>query len=237
MDKQLRDQLKHDKFVEEVGHTVEYLSEHKAAVRKYGVFGAIALVAIIGIWAFLSYQRSARQEAFSAAQSILEATAGEPQPNAPPPQYKTEAEKQEAALKALNDVATKHSGSREGLLALLQAGTIYCDQGREADCEKALQQVANGGDSDVASLGKLSLATFYNAQGKAAQAETLLRQLVSSPTPMVSKEQAEIALARTIMSSKRDEAKKILEGLQSSTRSPVSRAAVAAMGELVASQK
>jgi predicted negative regulator of RcsB-dependent stress response len=236
LDKQLRDQIKHDKFVEEVGHTFEYLSEHKSAVQKYGMIGAAVVLVIVAAWGYIGWQRSSRQDALRAAQAVMEASVGDQQ-QGPGLHFKTKAEKEEAALKALTEVGSKHSGSREGLLAMLQAASIYCDQGREADCEKALQQVANGSDAEVASLGKLSLATYYNSKGNTAQAETLLRQLVDRPTSMVSKEQAQITLARTIGATKRDEAKKILEGLQGSNRSPVSRAAVTAMGELMANQK
>ncbi len=228
MDKQLREQLKHDKFVEEVGHTVDYLSAHRDAVRKYGMAaGALVLVAI-GIWTFLGWQRGARRDDLRKAQSILEAQTGDV--------YKTIADKDAAALKAFNDMASKYSGSREGTIAQLQAATLLCDQGKEADCEKALQTAAASGDAEGASLGKLSLATYYQAQGKNDQAEPLLRQLMDRPTAMVSKEQATIALARLIGKTKNAEARKLLEGLQSSTRPPVSRAAVAAMGELSAAK-
>ncbi len=229
MDKQLREQLKHDKFVEEVSHTVDYLSTHGDAVRKYGFVAGGVLVLILGAWLFLGWQKSARQEDLRKAQAILEAVPGDT--------YKTPADKDAAALKAFTDVAAKHSGSREGTIAQVQAATLLCDQGKEAECEKALQAAANSSDADSASLGKFSLATFYQAQGKADQAETILRQLMDRPTPMVSKEQATIALARVIGKSKGAEAKKLVEGLQSSPRPPVNRAAVALMGELASSGK
>lgn len=229
MDKQLREQLKHDKFVEEVGHTVDYISTHKDTVQKYGLaIGAVVLL-LAGGWAFFSYQRSARQEDLRKAQAILEAPTGDV--------YKSVGEKDAAALKALTEVAQKHSGSREGTIAQLQAATLLCDQGKEAECEKGLQAAANSGDTEAASLGKFALANYYQSAGKIDETEKLLRGLMDHPTAMVSKEQATLALARAIAKTKPADAKKLAEGLQSSTRPPVSRAAVGLVGELMTASK
>ena len=83
-----------------------------------------------------------------------------------------------------------------------------------------------------AELGRQALAQVYASQGKPADAEKLLRELIASPTPTVTKEQATIVLGQLLASSKPDEARKLLEPLRTSTRSAVSRAAITASGAI-----
>lgn len=232
MDKQLREQIKHDRFVEEVSHTVEYLSGHRDLVKKWGGVAAAVLVAVLAGWFYMNSQKSARQEDIRKAYAVADASVGE-QPG-PGQHFKTQAEKDAAILKAFNEVAAKHAGTREGYIAMMHAAEAACDQGKEADCETAFRKIADGSDADMSALAKLSLATLYSGQGKQDQAEALLRQLVDRPTALVSKEQAQITLARTISRTKPADARKILETLQKdgADRPGVSRTAIAALGDL-----
>ncbi|MBL8174783.1 MAG: tetratricopeptide repeat protein [Bryobacterales bacterium] len=232
MDKQLREQIKHDKFVEEVTHTVDYLQGHKAQVKKYGGVVAAVLVVAAGIYGFMNYQASKRQDDLRQATLVQDAFVGPQNPNGGLA-YATQAEKDVAALKAYSDVASKHSGSREGDLARYSAATLLCDTGKLAECEAGFKQVAASSDKNTSSLGKLSLATLYLAQKKGEQAEPLLRELVANPTAVVSKEQAQIALARAILKTKRQEAEIILKSLQALDRPAVTRAAVGVLGEMM----
>ena len=235
MDKQLREQLKHDKFVEEVGHTVHYLSDHKAAVQKYGGIAVGVLVLAIGVYGFMSWRESSRQEDLRQAALTLDAFIGDQSPTGGLA-FKTQAEKDAAILKAMTEVANKHEGSKEGQLAQMYATQQLCDQGKLAECESGMRKIASGGDQNVASLAKLSLAELLLAQGKAGEAETIARELVNNPTAVVSKEQGQLALARAIAKSKPQEAQMILQALQALDRPAVTRAAVALMGEVMGQQ-
>ncbi len=232
MDKQLRQQIKHDKFVEEVTHTVDYLQDHRAQVKKYGGIAAAVLVVAVGAYSFMNYQASKRQEELRQAALTLDAFVG-PQNPTGGQAFPTQADKDAAALKAFSEVATKHSGSREADLARYQASTLLCDTGKVAECEAGMKQVAASSDKSIASLGKFSLATLYTAQGKTDQAEPHFRDLVNNPTPVVSKEQAQIGLARAIQKTKRQEAEIILKSLQALDRPAVTRAAVGVLGEMM----
>ena len=231
MDKQLRNQIKHDKFVEEVTHTVGYLQQHQDQVKKYCVVAAAVLVVIIGIYAFLNYRQSQRQEALRQATLVLDGFVG-PQNPAGGLAYPTQSEKDAAALKAFSEVATKHNGTREGDMARYYASIQLCDAGKLAECEAGFKQVVGSSDKNVASLGKLSLATLYTAQKKSEQAEAIFRELVNNPTAVVSKEQAQIGLARAIQQTKPQEAQIILKSLQGLDRPAVTRAAVGVLGEM-----
>lgn len=235
MDKQLRHQIKRDRFVEEVGHTVSYLSEHRDAVKKYGALALGVVIIAVGIYAYTSYQRRARQNAIRQAAIILDGVVGEQNPTGGPV-FKTQADKDSAALKAFSEIAAKYAGSREGLLARFYTGNLLCDMSKIKECEAAFLEVSKGGDANIASLGKLSLATLYGAQNRSSEAEALLRELVNNPTPVVSKEQAQLVLARTIQKSKPQEARMLLESLQALDRPAITRAAVGILGEMLNQQ-
>ena len=229
MDRAHRRELKHDKFVEQVGHTVEYASEHKSQVLKYlGIALGLAIAALAAYW-YTSHQHSKRQAELTEALRVMDAQIGPPSEFVV--SFPTEQDKQKAVEKALTDVANKYSGDREGLIARYFLGVTYADQGKLNDAEKQLKQVAESGKDDYASQAKLSLAQIYDAQGKQGDAEKLLRSVIDDPTILVSKEQATIALARLKARTSPAEARKLLEPLRTE-RGPVSRAAITMLSEL-----
>lgn len=230
MDRITRKELKRDKFALEVEHTVEYVAEHRKAVIRYSVIGAAVLIAILAFFAYRRQQQGVRQEALTSALEIQQAVVG-PAPNEFIRAYPTEQAKNEAASKALADLAAKYSGSEEGVIAEYYLGTNAADQGKIAEAEKWLKDVADSGGANYASLAKLTLADVYKAQGKLGEGESLLRSLIAKPTDFVSKEQATIALADLIAASKPAEARKLLEPLRTE-RSSISRVAISKMGEL-----
>ncbi|MBK7930554.1 MAG: hypothetical protein IPJ98_24705 [Bryobacterales bacterium] len=60
MDKVTRHDLKTDRFVEEVGHTVEYVSTHKDLVARYGGIAVVVVLLIAGGWYWRGKQAETR---------------------------------------------------------------------------------------------------------------------------------------------------------------------------------
>ncbi len=145
--------------------------------------------------------------------------------------YPTEAAKSEAADKAFKSFITKYSGSEEAIVAASYLGALASDKGNLADAEKYFQQVADFGDYNYSSMGKLSLAQVYLSTGRTADAEKLLRSLYDKPSLFVSKEQASIALARALAVSKPAEARKLLEPLRTE-RPAISQVAITLLSQL-----
>jgi TolA-binding protein len=222
--------LKHDKFVEQVGHSVEYAAEHKSQFAKYGAAVLGVLVLGLGWYFYSNSQAAARQQALREAMRIQEAQIG-PGGNEYVVSFATQAEKDTALAKAFTDVATKYSGSDEGAIAQYFLGISAADQGKLPEAEKHLKAAVDAADEVYASQAKLSLAQVYEATGRVPDAEKLLRSMISDPTILVSKEQATVALARTIAKTNPAEARKLLEPLRQE-RGPVSRAALSALGEI-----
>jgi predicted negative regulator of RcsB-dependent stress response len=222
--------LKHDRFAEEVQHSVEYLGEHRKQVTRYGIAALIVVLLVAGYYFFSQRQHSQRHEALKEALRIQEAAVGGGSSEFVK-SFPTQAEKDKAVVKAFTDLASKHPGTDVGYIAKYYLGIVNSDQGRLQDAEKYLKEVSADGPSEYAALANYSLAMIYDSQGKGAEAEKILRGLLARPTMLVSKEQATVSLAKVIARNKPDEARKLLEPMRTE-RSAVSRAAIQAMSEL-----
>ena len=231
MDKVHRHNLKHDKFVEQVGHTVEYATDHRSQVIKWGGIGLAAIVIAVGGYVFVEHQASVRAEDLNAAMRVQDAQIGPANASEFVQSFPTQAEKTIAVSKALTSVMQKYPSKREGLIARFYLGVLSADQGKVLEAENFWKPITEAGDADYASQAKLSLAQLYETQGRAADAEKLLRSVLDHPTIMVSKEQAAIALAHALARTKPEEARKLLEPLRTE-RSAVSRMAITALGEM-----
>lgn len=230
MDRVHRHELKHDKFVEQVGHTVEYAAEHKQQVVRWTVIGIVALFVILGVYWYTRYQAGQRQEAFRQAIRMQEGQVGAN--NSPYfVTFATEAEKQKAVDKAWSDLANQYSGSAEAAIAHYYMGVNAADRGNTQDAEKHFKTVVDSGKDAYASQAALALAQIYDSTGRTADAEKVLRGLIDDPTIMVSKEQATIALAQILAKSRPADARKLLEPLRTE-RGAVSRAAITLLSEL-----
>lgn len=237
MDKAHREELKHDKFVEKVGHTVEYAVAHKSQVKLYTILGLALLVAGFGTYFYMQSQENARQSELQAAFRIGEApVSGDPMGDTADLKFNTADERSKAYEKALRDVVSKYPTKREGYIAKFLLATTIADRGNVQEAEKLLRDVADNADKEYASQAKLSLGQLLAAQDRTADAEKILRDLMNSPTLMVSKEQATLALARAISKSKPEEARKLLEPLRGHERSTVSRNVLTTISELPAAK-
>lgn len=236
MDRLTRKELKTDKFAQEVGHTVEYVGEHRRQVMLYG--GIALAVVVLGAagYFYRNHQHQQREAALREAILIQQAAVG-PAPNPMVRAYPTKAEKDQAAEKAFAEVAARYDGSEEAAYALYMLGNLAMDQGRPADAVKRYQAVLDQGQPIYASLAKMTLADIYANEGKLNQAEPLLRSVIEKPTALVSKEQATIELARLLAAAKPDEARKLLEPLRTSERQAVSRTAISELSNVSAPRK
>jgi predicted negative regulator of RcsB-dependent stress response len=226
-----RKELKSDKFVSEVGHTVEYVSEHRRQVIRYAIVGAVVLVLVLLFFGYRSQQRTARQSAMKAAEEIPKSPVGPPRPDSPKT-YATDQERDSAAAKAFSDLVAKYPGSNEAIEAEYYLGVGAAGQNKLLEAEKWLKDVSDSGNANYASLAKLVLADLYRSQGKLAEAEKLLRALMAQPSDFVSKDVATVTLAQLLVSTRPQEARKLVEPLMATNRPAIGRAAAAVMGEL-----
>lgn len=235
MDRAHRHTLKHDKFVEQVGHTVEYAAEHKREFVRWSIAAIVVVAVVLGVYFYTKWQSNVRQDELRTALRTQDAQIS-PTPSDYFVTFPSEAEKSKAVEKAFTDLAAKYSGKPEGLIARYYLGINSADKGNIQEAEKHLKEVAESGNDEYSSQAKLSLAHLYEGTGRIADAEKMMRSVMNDPTILVSKEQATIALARILAKSRPDEARKLLEPLRTE-RGPVSRAALTAIGEIPAAAK
>lgn len=230
MDRLTRHELKTDKFVEEVGHTVHFLEEHRQAIIRYG---SLALALIVIAAAVYGYTRTKRAERQLALGKVLE-TYNAPVMDPPPAEiraFRTEEDKNQAIVKGCNELVQKYAGSDEAALATYLLGTNAADQGDLDAAERYLKRAAEDASREYASLAQFALAQLYVSRGKEAEAEKLLRALADKPTVLVTKEQATLKLAEVLLKSRPDEARKLAAPLQSRPGA-VGRSAIAILAQL-----
>ena len=220
---ELKEQLQHDHFTDAVSDIVTYaLSNRKIFTRWIAAFVAVLVLAGAAFW-YSSYKRSLRQQDLQAAFAILDAQVG------PANQYTktfpTQEAKTQASIKALSDLVAKYGGSREGLIAQYYLGTLKAQKGDMKGAESDLRRVANS-HSECAVLAKIALAQVYAGENRISEAQPLLRSVVNKPTDLVSKAQAEILLAHLEETTNLQDAKKILQSLETPNQRPAITRAV-----------
>lgn len=225
-----RKELKSDKFAAEVGQTVEFFTQHRTQVIRYGAIALAVVVIAAGIYFYRKHQSSVREAELAAAVRIQETLIGQTGV-AGVATYPTQAEKDKHAIKAFTDLEQRYPGTEEALVARYYLGAIAADRGNLAEAEKSFKQVVDSGDKAYGPLAKLALAEICFATNRVAEGEKLLRPLLDNPSVFVSKEQASIALARGLERSRPQEARKLLEPLRTA-RPAVSQTAIAALGEV-----
>lgn len=238
MDRLTRKELKSDRFALEVQHSVEYVSDHRRQVIRWGGVAAAVVVIAVGVFVYRSYQHTQRQEALTAALKISNANVGQPNPANPDIlTFPTAADRTKAMNKAFGDIIAKYSGSNEAAVAEFTLAVNASDEGNSAEAEKRLKVVIDSGNDQYGSLAKLSLAQLYGSQGKIADGEKLLQSVIDHPTILVSKEQAQISLAELLGPTDPARARKILEPLRSNPRPNISGKAISALSELSTPKK
>jgi predicted negative regulator of RcsB-dependent stress response len=231
VDRVTRKDLKRDKFALEVQHGLEYVSGHRRTMIRYGLIGAAVVLLVLGFYFYLRHESSLRQEALEAAMRIENATIG-PAQTEYAIAYPTDADRSKAARKAWSDVASKYSGTDEGVVAEYFLGAHAADDGNLSEAQRRFQAVIDSGKTEYVSFAKLAMAQLYASQGKVAEGKKLIQSLIDHPTALVSKEAATIALAHIVATTDCDGARKLLEPLRGNERSEVSQAAIRALGDL-----
>jgi lipopolysaccharide biosynthesis regulator YciM len=197
---------------------------------QWGIAAGVVLALGCGIWWYMSYQRSLRQQDLSAALSIMDASVGPSNDYAKT--YATEDAKQQALIQALSGVVKKDAGSREGRIAQYYLGALKARTNDVKGAESDLRAVADS-KSETSPLAKIALAQLYVGQNRLAEAQGLLRSLINSPTDLVSKAQAQILLAQLTQTTDPKESKAVLQSIDKTARQ---RAAVSRAAETLSAQ-
>ncbi len=217
VDQQTKAALKQDKFVETTAHGLSWASQNRRSVITTTVLLLAIIVVLVGGAVLYNHRCEEASTAFGAAMQAYQT------PLAPPGQavpagvktFPSVLDRAKAANSMFVDVANRYGLTPDGRVALYFAGLTYVAAGQNANAESTLKKVADGWNSDLASLAKLSLAQLYRQTGRDPLAIELYNQLDAKPTSTVPAGLAKLQLAELYESEgKTAEAKKIYAALK-----------------------
>lgn len=197
MDQQTKAALKQDQFVNTTTHGIEWASENRRTVMiSAGIVLAVIVVIVVGAVIYNS-RSDAATVAFGNAMQAYQTPLAVPSQPAPPgvKTFNTAAERAKAANGMFLQVADQYGATPDGKNARYFAGLTYIEAGQPQQAEDTLKKIANGWNSDLAGLAKLSLADLYRSNGRYQEAIDLLNQLAAKPTTTVPAGLAKLQLA------------------------------------------
>jgi TolA-binding protein len=180
MDRQTRRDLKHDKFVDEVGALSSRARDNQRLLLTIAVVAVVIAVAIYGIYFYRTTREQKAQDTLAqgieAMDSPLVATAPG-QPTMPNAKYHTEAERTAAAEKFFKDVQTTYSGSSASDVANLYLARIQAGKGDAKAARTLLEQFVNEHPKNVlAQAARYDLYQLRIENGEAQQVSNELDQ-------------------------------------------------------------
>jgi len=212
MDRITRKTLKTDKFATEVTESVEYLSEHRRQAFTYG--GAIVAALALGTGIFFYLQRRGEASHEALAKALVTERALVTEEERPGRvTFKTEAAKNNQALREFETVVRNFPRAKEGRIARYYIGLTQFQLGQQDQAQKELEKLAGESNDGLASLARLALTDVYTSMGKDAEARKIYDYLVKNPTDLVSENRALLAKAQYLTARNPEEARKLLNDL------------------------
>jgi TolA-binding protein len=185
MDRQHRRDLKHDKFVDELGTLSSRARQNQRLLLALTAALVIGSALVYGIFFFRSNREQKAQDALAVAietiDSPLQAPAGQQTPGA---KFKTEAERTSAAEKQFKDVQTKYPSSDAADVANLYLGRIEASRGDAIAARKRLQDFVNEHPSSVlVGAARYSLYQLRIENGEAGKVASELQTEIAKADP------------------------------------------------------
>ena len=199
MDRQHRHDLKHDKFVDEIGAlSVRARANQRMLLTLALVVLAVALIGS-GIFFYRSNREKTAQAALSTAIGTAEATVGDQRPpNATGPHFKTEAERMTAAEKQFRDVQSQFPGTHAADVASLYVARILAGKGDIKGARTLLEDFV--GDHEDNILGRSARFSLYQLRienGEAAQMSKELEEELKKAEPVLPGDSLLVLLAQS----------------------------------------
>ncbi|MGA8807824.1 MAG: tetratricopeptide repeat protein [Thermoanaerobaculia bacterium] len=188
MDRQQRRDLKHDKFVDEIGSLSTRAKENQRVL--FTIAAAAVLLAVLGygIYFYRANREEKAQIALGAAidtmeSPLLAAPGAQPVPGA---KFKTEPERTAAAEKQFKDVETAHGGTDAADVASLYLARIAADKGDVPSARTRLQKFVSDHPKHVLVAGaRYSLYRLRIDGGEAPQVAQELQTEIAKPDPLL----------------------------------------------------
>jgi len=187
MDRQHRHDLKHDKFVDEIGALSVRARANQRMLLTIG--GAVVVIAAIafGLYFYRANREEGAQQGLATAIETAEASIGETKPEGSTgPHFKTEAERNAAAEKAFTDIRSKWSGTDAADIAGLYLARMAVAKGDVKTARTHLEAFVNDhGDNILVGTARFSLYQLRIENGEAAQVAKELEPEVDKTEPVL----------------------------------------------------
>lgn len=186
MDRQQRRNLKHDKFVDEIGSLSTRARENQRLLYLIAGGAVVLAVLVYGIFFYRSNREEKAQQDLSTAidtidSPLMAAPGGQPVPNA---RFKTEAERTAAAEKQFRTVTSNYSGTDASEVATLYLARIQASKGDVAGARTMLQEFVNRNPKHLLVKGaRYSLYQMRIDNGEAPQVAQELQAEISKSEP------------------------------------------------------
>jgi TolA-binding protein len=200
MRREHRRELRHDKFVDEMGSLSTRAKENQRFLMT--VTAAVVAAALIayGIYFYRNTQEQKAQDALASAidtiDSPLLSPPGSQQPPQPGAKYKTEAERNAAAEKQFKDLESKYGGTDAADVANLYLARLDAGRGDVAGARKLLNAFINEHPKHVlVGSARFSLYQLRIENGEAAQVANELQTEVNKSDPVLPADSLLVLLA------------------------------------------
>lgn len=190
MDRQHRHDLKHDKFVDEIGALSSRARDNQRLLYLIGGIAVVASALVYGLFFYRSGRESKAQVKLAVAIETFEAPVIDPaqpqQPATTGPTFKTEAERTAAAEKLFKEVQAQHGGTDASDVAGLYLARIATGRGDTTTARKLLQEfVDDHKDHLLTSTARYSLYQLRIESGEAAQVTSELDAELAKAEPVL----------------------------------------------------
>jgi tetratricopeptide (TPR) repeat protein len=198
MDREHRRELKHDKFVDEIGALSVRARDNQRLL--YTIAGAVIAIAVIayGIYFYRSNRESQAQQALATAIDTADATISETKPQGETGQwFKTEAERNAASEKLFRDVQQNFSGTDASDVAGLYLARIAATKGDTATARKLLENFVSEHDDNVlVGAARFSLYQLRIESGESAKVVEELNAELAKTEPVLPGDSLLVLLAQ-----------------------------------------
>ena len=187
MDRQHRHDLKHDKFVDEIGALSARARDNQRLLLMIAG-GILAVAAIVwGIYFFRSSRERKGQAALaSAIETVSAPVQATPAPNTTGLTFKTEAERNDAAEKKFREVHTTYPGTDAADVAGLFLARMAAGKGDSAAARKMLEDFIKGNpDTVLGGAARYSLYQVRIESGEAAQVAVEVNAELNKAQPVL----------------------------------------------------
>jgi TolA-binding protein len=198
MDRQHRRELKHDRFVDEIGVLSTRARENQRVLVSLAAGALVVALVTYGIFFYRSNQERKAQDMLAAAIDTIESPLVTPnQPN-PQAKFKSEVERSAAAEKQFKDLKAKYTGTDAADVADLYLARISAGRGDVASARKLLQNfIQNHPKHLLVGGARYSLYQMRIESGEAQQVTSELNAELAKKDPVLPADSLLVLLAHS----------------------------------------